>query len=313
MPVNKILTKTFLPMKKIKLTAAAFITLLAATVLVTGCEKKSDAETPQDEVVAIQLSSEADAEAEVLYNEIFDNVIGVEGEIGVGAGIGIFRTTDPSEAYEIGQIDTAGNRCFTVTTTPMQPGVFPKTVTLDFGNGCLGRDGRVRRGKVITVYTGRMSVAGSSATTTFNNHFVDSIKIEGTHTVENVSTSNNRSFRVKLVNGRLTRPNGTYVLHAKDKTWIQTAGNGTPHSPVDDEFAITGTASGSLPIGTNVHTWSTTIIQPVVRRFTCRWPVQGKVEMNRNNRTIVLDYGNGTCDNKATVLINGTTHIIVIR
>lgn len=298
-------------MKKIKLTSAAFILLLSASALVTGCKKNGEeTTTPQEEVVALQLTSEADAEADVLFNEVFDNVMGVDGELGLGAGIGIFRTTEGN--LQIGRTDSTP-RCFTVTVTPLQPGAFPKTVVIDFGNGCTGRDGRVRKGKITTVYTGRMAVAGSKATTTFDNHFVDSFKVEGTHSIENVSTSNNRSFNVKLLNGKLSTPGGNYILHNKNKTWIQTDGNGTPQNPVDDVFSITGATDGTVGRGSFTLTWSTNILQPVIRKFTCRWPVQGQKEVKRNNRTAVFDFGNGSCDNKATFTINGTVHNITLR
>ncbi len=286
--------------------------MLSATIAITGCKKNAGDELPQEEVKNLQMVTEAEAEADVLYNDVFDNAMGVDNEIGIGGGIGVFRTAGEGIS-EIGRTDSGGQRCFTVTITPTTQGVFPKTVTLDFGNGCPGRDGRIRKGKIITTYTGRMVMPGSKATTTFDNHFVDSVKVEGTHSIQNVSTSNNRSFNVKVENGKLLRPSGNYTLHNKNKTWVQTDGNGTPNLPVDDVYSITGTAGGTVKRGQVTNTWSSNILQAIVRKFACRWPISGKKEITRNTRTGVLDYGAGTCDNQATFTINGTVHNITLR
>lgn len=300
-------------MKKTKNTASLFMTLLTAIVLLVGCKKNADEQGALDEQ-SIVMTSEADAEADILYNEVFDNVMGVDGEVGLGAGIGVFKTSSgEAEPLLLGRTDSSGQRCFTVTVTPQQSNSFPRTIVIDFGAGCLGRDGRLRKGKISTVYTGRMVMPGSKATTTFDNHFVDSIKVEGTHSVENVSTSNQRSFNLKVVNGKLSKPSGDYTLHNKNKTWLQTEGNGTPLFPVDDVFSITGNSSGTVKRGTATNTWTSDILQAVIRKFTCRWPVSGQVQTTRNSRTGLLDYGNGACDNKATLTINGVVHHITLR
>lgn len=303
-------------MKKIKILNKAFLTVATASLIFIGCQKSaevSNSVTPEELEQTITIS-EGDAEAEVLYDDVFDNVMGVDDQIGIGSGIGVHNASNGNG--EIGDgiaARTDSNRCFTKTVTPQTPGVFPKTIVLDFGNGCTGPGGHVRKGKIITVYTGPMFIPGSKATTTFDNYYVDSNKIEGVHVIQNNSTSNNKIFTVRVENGKITKPSGNYTAWNKNKTWTQTEGNGTPNFPVDDVYSITGTASGTIKKGTVLIQWSSEIIQPVIRKFTCRWPVQGQVRKTRNSRTSVLDYGNGTCDNKAIITINGQTHQITLR
>lgn len=306
-------------MKKIKILNKAFLTVATASLLFIGCQKSAEVSNTVSpaELEQTIATSEGDAEAEVLYDDVFDNVMGVDDQTGIGTGIGVFGSAngngDIGDGISGRTDSTGGPRCFTKTVSPLQPGVYPKTIVLDFGNGCTGPGGHVRKGKIITVYTGPMVAPGSKATTSFENYYVDSNKIEGVHVIQNNSTSNNKIFTVRVENGKITRPSGNYTAWNKNKTWTQTEGNGTPNYPVDDVFSITGSASGTIKRGNDMIQWSSEIIQPVIRKFTCRWPVKGQVRMTRNSKTSVLDYGNGTCDNLATITINGQTHQIILR
>lgn len=289
-------------------------TLLAASLFFTSCKKELSNNTDNTLATDTQVATEDDAEADVVYDDVFDNVMGVDEEVGLGAGIGIFGAAQQS-GDEGGVIQTTpngvdSNRCFTVTRVPNTPGVFPKTVTIDFGTGCTGPDGRTRKGKIITVYTGRMIVPGSQATTTFVNYYVDSVHVEGTHTVKNNSTASVRIFTRSVVNGKLSKPSGNYTQWNATHTNTQTAGLGTPNFPLDDEFDITGSASGQNSRNGRILNWERLITDPLHKRFTCRWFVSGKLRITRNGNIGLLDYGNGTCDNLATITINGVTKTI---
>ncbi|MBK6937628.1 MAG: hypothetical protein IPH18_12650 [Chitinophagaceae bacterium] len=69
--------------------------------------------------------------------------------------------------------------------------------------------------KVITVYTNRMIVPGAVTETSFENRYVDSVKVEGAHRVENVTAAttpaNMRRFKATVTDGKLTKLNGNYV------------------------------------------------------------------------------------------------------
>ena len=54
------------------------------------------------------------------------------------------------------------------------------------------------------------------------------------------------------------------------------------------------------------------IVDPLIKKFTCHWIVQGTVRLARDRRPAVLDYGNGECDNLAIIYINGVPHIITL-
>ena len=53
-----------------------------------------------------------------------------------------------------------------------------------------------------------------------------------------------------------------------------------------------------------------TIKTPLFYDTDCEFIKSGIVELNRKGNITVIDYGDGTCDDKATVTTNGTTEEI---
>lgn len=304
-------------MKKQKLFISA-CTIFIGSLFIISCQKQADLSLEKNTLEEAQktiVSAESDTEADIIFNDVFDNVMGADVETGLGVGIGLlsYNNTSNDIAVENTGVDSTRPRCFIVTVVPKERGIYPKTVTIDFGTGCVGRDGKNRKGKIVTVFTGAMTVAGSKATTTFEGHYIDSVKIEGTHTVTNASTSNNRSFSVKVENAKISFPLGNYITWNKNKTWLQTEGNGTPNSPVDDVFSISGNANGSSVQNGTTNTWSKEITENLIRKFSCRWVVKGKVSITRNTNTAVIDFGDGSCDNKATVTTSAGSKEIKLK
>lgn len=295
-------------------TAVFFFTAL----FLVSCNKETSSSNPltaEEETQAAQYSSESDAEAEVIFNGLFDDVLGVNDEVGL-AGLGIFGQKSPDEPG--GLLRTTA--CYTISVKRQNPpDLFPVQITIDFGSGCLGRDGKTRYGKIITVYTNRMIVPGAKATTTFDGYKIDEISVQGTHQITNTSTSNIRQFKVVIEDAKLSTPNGNYSEWISRKTFTQIEGLGTPNFPLDDIFKIEGSASGKVKRGDIIVAWKNEIIEPLIKKFTCRWIVKGVVRIQRLNSGAnttyhaLLNYGNGDCDNKATITINGVLHEISLH
>ncbi len=282
----------------------------------SSCKKDNSASQAQDtpEVAATIDAAQSDAVAEQEYDDVFNITMGVQAsdageDIGIGAGVDVIysSTTNPDGSPS----PAPGPRCFTVEVVPNIPHVFPKTVTVDFGEGCVGRDGKLRKGKIVSIYTGPMFISGSKTATTFVDYSVDSFSIEGTHTVENTSTSNKMGWTVKVIDGKITNTNsGTWKKWSSVKTHTQVEGNGTPLFRLDDVFHITGEASGS---NSNGNSWTASITTPLVKKIGCHWIIKGTIRISRNANMAVLDYGDGTCDNKAVITINGVPHNITLH
>lgn len=298
-------------------TQLAAIIFLSGMFFFVSCSKEnSQSGTDAQEEEVSKVSGEADAEAESVFNEFFDDVMGVNNDVGV-SGSGVFFGR-PDSLVPVA-------RCFTVTVTHPNNTPFPAHVVIDFGTvGCPGPDGRVRKGKIIIHYTDRLTVPGAVATTTFDRFFVDAINVEGTHKITNISgtpvppANIARKFKVEVINGKLTKPNGDYIEWNSLKTITQIEGLITPDFPRDDVFKIEGSANGKVRRGNLLVRWESTITEPLIRRLTCRWIVRGKIRTVRanlpnNSRWVaVLDFGNGICDNLATLTINGITRQITL-
>jgi hypothetical protein len=245
---------------------------------------------------------------------VSNNVLGF-GDAGID-DVGIFGRV--ASSGRAAKVDTVPY-CVTISVSPLRPGDFPKTVMLDFGSGCRSH-GHLRSGKITTVYTGRLSETGSSATTTFENFRFDSISVEGTHKSSNTRAagSNQRQFTVQITNAKLTASNGNYTERSASRVHTQIEGNATL-SPADDIFRLTGSSSGKTKNGGRLFSWSTAITEPLIRPRSCRWVTQGILAITRSGAASnspwsgILNFGNGTCNNAAILTINGTTRQIVLR
>ena len=299
--------------------------LIFALVLAFSCTKehsKNNSDAQQEEF-ASQASSQADAESEFIFNDVFDNVIGVNDDVGM-AGVGVFGRVNNTGSGS--NTSARENGCITVSVThPNSPDIFPVKIVIDFGSGCPGRDGRVRTGKIITTYTNRLIYPGSKATTTFENYHVDSIKVEGTHIITNqgvVITSPNLSithaWHVAIEGAKLSKPNGNYCEWNSVKDITQIEGFSTPLIPLDDIYKIVGSSSGKTKRGDFLYAWKAETLEPLIKKFSCRWIVKGVLKVVRLNLSTtsqwiaLINYGNGDCDNKAVVTINGVPHEITL-
>jgi hypothetical protein len=262
-----------------------------------SCTKdKNEENLSAEETEVMRLSSEDDATADHVFNEIHDLEMGIIEPIGL-PDIGL-------NDVEISELDSVG-RCVKITVTPRELLAFPKTVVFDFGDGCRGPDGKTRKGKVITRYSAPMRTPGATAVTTFDNFSVNNVKVQGRHTTRNNSTSTNRIFTRRVEDGKLTFPGGAVVSWDATHTNTQTDGMGTPGFPLDDEFEITGGARGISERSGNRVEWSRRIAEPLVKAFSCRWISKGVVHITRNDNRAILNFGEGECDNKAVIIING--------
>ena len=209
-------------------------------------------------------------------------------------------------------LDGITSGCFTIT---LDTNSSPRTAVIDFGNSnCLCADGKYRRGVINVSFTGRYRDAGTTITITTSNYFVNDNQVIGTHTVVNQGTNAAGHIYYSVsANGQvILANNGGTVSWTSQRTreWLQ--GSDTPEFD-DDIYSITGSGSGVSAAGHNI---TINITSPLVRKLEagCRMHfVSGTVNVQPEGRPLmVLDFGNGACDNEATVTINGETHNITL-
>lgn len=110
------------------------------------------------------------------------------------------------------------------------------------------------------------------------------------------------------INMTLTFPNGNVYTRVGNRVREMIEGFGTPTVWMDNIFSITGSWTTTFPEGTRTSTITTALRV----RANCPFIVRGVITTVRNNNTAILDYGNGECDNQATLTINGTTTTITL-
>jgi hypothetical protein len=259
---------------------------LITTVIFSACSKKdSTDDTAKDQPTAITLTT-ASSISEALYDDVFNQV------------------SFEAEANNVsGRLATG---CATVTLSPADNTTFPKTMTIDFGTGCTV-NGITRKGKLIVNLTGKLRTAGSVLTVNFENYYVNEFKLEGTFSITNNTTTNALSFTTQTTNGKLTYPAGLlYYTHSGSHTYTQTAGTSTP-SFLDDSWSVTGTGTTASSLN---ETLTVTIKTPLVKPLTCGAIVSGSEDFQYNSVSGSLNFGDGTCDRKATLTIGSFTKVI---
>jgi hypothetical protein len=201
------------------------------------------------------------------------------------------------------QEKTACNVIITIDTTGTL-----KTVTVDYGStNCDCNDGKTRRGKIVTTYTGFYHAQGTIITHTPVDYYVNDIKIDGTKTVENMGTNASGQPYINVqINGVATLTSGETMTYTSTRVRTWTDGFTTLFNRFDDEYDITGTAEGVFSTGGG---YTANITSAVHIKVGCGFPVSGTVEITpQSNPVRVLDYGSGTCDATFTVTVNGNTY-----
>jgi len=245
--------------------------------------------------------TEPDPEIETTFKLTEDQA--VSESINDDATVIFFDASVSSGFYRLnGQAETTGIlSCATITVTPQN--TFPKTITIDFGNGCTSADGIGRKGKINITLSDYVHNTGATAVMTFDNYYALGFKVEGTITWTNTSTPNGISWTRQITNGRVIEPlGGYYWTHEGTKNVTQVAGASTPTNLLDDVYSVTGNHTVTNPAG---KTRTVTILEALEKKTTCHNVTKGKMKIQATSHFAILDYGDGTCDNIATITIDG--------
>ncbi len=190
--------------------------------------------------------------------------------------------------------------CATVTKDTVN-----MVVTVDYGDGCEGPGGRIRKGIIRIEYNLRKLVPGAFRIVTFEDFSIDDVQVEGIRTVENISVSleDNPTFESTLEDGQLTFTDGTIATREANhvRTWFRSA------NPLLDEATVTGGANGTRRDGVS---YTVEILEELVYKRDCRSrgvyiPVAGVKQITTDANVFVIDYGDGECDREVTITING--------
>jgi len=274
------------------------LVLLSAAVLATlffGCETEEPVN--QEELNQSQLAAENEAAIEETFEAVDD--IGFYGAL--------LTPTNGRSAEDVEQKDTPLN-CAVRTHDKAN-----NTITIDFGDGCENKNGHFVSGKIIITYTDHILVPGAVQTLTFEDFYVDSVKVEGLRTRKNISEDLDDvlKFEITLKDGKLIWPDGSEAT--RDARWMVTRIRA--NNPLEDERHLDGAAEGQTR---NEVDYSVTITETIVFKRGCRpvrlfIPVSGVKVLTLGERQRTIDYGDGTCDRWVAVTSNGETYRVRLR
>ncbi len=305
--------------------------LLTGLLALSACRKKEkETETPQTDVE--QATTNDNNLAETIDNDI--ETMG--GQVSENGSLTTFRSQG-NQALSGEDLKLAAT-CATVT------GIGSQTVTVDFGAGCTGLDGRIRSGKLIFNFSASTpSTAvyyrnpGFSMTITSQNYAVDGYQVNIVNkTITNTTPASipygpnpgtNLTWSVSA-NVSIIKPNNAGTISwscSRTKELLNTSsaacyqGQSTAINWQQAQVQLNGTSSGVNANGENFSATATNL----VRYFTCtpdplrphRHPfISGTIAYNPGNRPQrLINFGSvSSCDFNATLTIGNQTFNIIL-
>lgn len=272
------------------------LTVLFAVILFASCTKDNNDLSPAFTADDIKTNAKLDQVANDL-SDIIDQVYNEENSSG--------KTISPNETYSLPPCVVISVRTPTATTWIR---------TIDFGNtGCAMPNGAILKGKIIVSGSLNYTLTNYVISYSFDSFYYNDFLVQGNRTItRSHSTSNYQAavhpINVMDMNMTFTNTTGIYT-RVGSRTRECVEGYNTLLNWADNVYVITGSWTTTLPNG-NVHTNTISNTTPIRVRLNCDYRVvSGIVNITRPNHTAVLDYGAGTCDNNATISIDGGTPI----
>jgi hypothetical protein len=182
---------------------------------------------------------------------------------------------------------------------------FPKTVSIDYGDGCTGRMGLEKRG-VVTIYMSDTIInEGAEYTVTYEDLTLGNRVISKTATFTNEGENDAGYWVISFESESTTtfeKKDEVFTIvreFSGEREWM--AGFDTPEA-TDDIFLLS--RNGSITVNDDLK-FAKTTIEPVLIDRSCKWPLSGIVEITKGGEIMTIDYGTGECDNIALVTKDG--------
>ena len=147
------------------------ILLLLATMFFMACEDQGE-ETNAIFGDEEKSAYEAEESAEKLF-DVIESITNAAIHVSDGNSGGRSVESDDPE-LACAQVSFEGN-------------VESGRIEINFGDGCKGPDGKIRKGAIVVEYEGHWLVKNSKIYTVLKNFYIDDIKVEGTRILTNIS------------------------------------------------------------------------------------------------------------------------------
>jgi len=170
---------------------------------------------------------------------------------------------------------------------------FPKTITIKF-DGTPDILGIVRTGSISGVLSDHFYLPNAQLTVDYNNYVVNGLQFKGTQFI----TNKNTTISLFSIVFDVVVSNASVVVNGATGTW---SGNHRwEWTPL--ETKSTGTTNGINEAGIP---YSTKTITPLIQKADCPLVGSGIIEVTSGIYTATIDFGDGSCNDKATFSFNG--------
>lgn len=286
-----------------------YVTIIAFFAGLFSCQKSDSLKngsslatnlaTAVAEVVGNQVSSVTTAVEHSLSVEKYNNNSTVNLLAGGGfEGSGFSGWGHEHLKFGVPHVDS----CATVTVSS---NTYPKEIVIEYLKGCSTHH-HDKYGKIIIELSDTLTNEGAVQTITYQDFYMDSIKIELTASLKNLGKNAAGNWVIeKKYTQTITKKSET-VVRTNTETYEWISGFDTSDK-TDNVYYVSG--SGSVVLN-DTATYTKTITKPLLFDAGCDYIKSGVIELNRNGVVSVIDYGDGTCDNVATVTTDGTTEEI---
>jgi hypothetical protein len=284
-------------MKTKKISSIVLLALFAAGVTLSACKKSSSpASQPSNPELETQLMNATNNVTD------FDNTASEDFDLAV----------NDDEASSSNERSTV---CYIVTYSPSKD-VYPHTKTLDYGSGCTNTDGVTKKGKVIVTYYDPAVSGGKFSQTSYDSYYVSDIHVEGSVQINESTNASGQIVFQHIVNKKITSSDGDVKDWNANLDFTLIEGQNTEDKS-DDVYQITGSAHGKETLdGIEANNWKSDVDKNnlVIKPQSCTKRVKGGLivsihvkEKGNSDKKLdeYLDYGNGECDDIATLSING--------
>jgi len=272
-------------MKKQKLKLGLTMLMLSATLFI-ACDKNDE----MQEELAVENIDLKTAETEAVIDEASDEASVIIEEA---------YLTEEYPATKSNALERYLPDCVTITKVITQN---MKTVTIDFGDGCELRNGNFVSGAIIMEYEKNPEAASKTISYTYRDFHFNRKHIEGGGSIlRERMNSNGNPQSTKTFDITVTWPDDSYAKKEGIKVREMIEGKGTK-AWGDNVFLITGSWKFTKKNGTIL---SATVIEALRRELACKFLVSGVIELAKNENTALLYYGDGDCDDLATISVNG--------
>lgn len=268
-----------------------FIGFIAAGMALTSCKKEAD---PTLE------SSENNQIADAAFSHIGDVV---EEEVK-------HLENEHLSGGKNAQLSSGHDSIADITFSFSSDSSYIDTILIDYGTDGVEWRGRTRKGKIRITQDGKRSTIGTISKAELIDFSIDDYSIEGVKTFERTayewSQGNfNATDYVTVRGGKITNPSG-------NKSFQWESDRTHKFGLINGEWAvlIEGTING---VNTKGTAFTITTGKPLKFLAFCPRIVEGELNVTPAGKsTRTLDYGDGTCDFKATVTVDNKTYDIVL-